>query len=301
MTTLRRVCFTHNNYTQEDWDNYVAYIEKNCICGVLGRETAPETGTPHIQGFFHLKSPRKFDTLKRMFKTAHFVKANGNDEQNFTYCTKTDLAPYIFGEAQSQGKRNDLDEVKTAIKAGKTKFQLMDEFSSTYSAHHKFIEDYTQELKNASLEKEVIEKFRPWQQQLVEELDKPADDRHIYWIYDPDGGIGKTRLARWLVDHKNAFYTNGGRSIDITYAYSHQPIVIFDYVRESQDFISYSTIEQLKNGILSSNKYNSCLKRFKSPHVVVFANFEPTSGKFSADRVILIKPEKELTVDFISF
>jgi len=299
--SLKRVAFTHSNYTEENWANYIAYIEKNCVFGVLAREIAPTTGTPHIQGFFNLRTQRKFSTLKNMFGTAHFEKAKASDEKNLAYCTKSDCKAYVFGEPQFAGKRNDLDEVKTAIKVGKTKFQLMEEFSETYSAHHKFIDEYTQAFKNDSLEKEIIEIFRPWQQLLINELEKPADDRHILWIHDPEGGIGKTRLARWLVDHKNAFYTNGGRSIDITYSYNHQPIVIFDYVRESQDFVSYSTIEQLKNGILSSNKYNSCLKRFKSPHVVIFANFKPPEGKFSADRVILIEPSKEQTSDIILF
>lgn len=290
MSTLKRVAFTHNNYTEKDFDDYKVYIEKNCVCGVLGREVAPNTGTPHIQGFFNLRTPRKFETLKKMFKTAHFEKAKASDEENFTYCTKSDPEPFIYGECQSQGKRNDLDQVKTAIKSGATKFQLMEQFSETYSSHSKFIESYSQEFKNNSIEKEVIEQFRPWQQSLLNTLESSPDDRHIIWIYDPEGGIGKTRLARWLVDHKGAFYTNGGRSIDITHSYNHQPIVIFDFVRESQDFVSYSTIEQLKNGILSSNKYNSCMKRFKSPHVVVFANYKPAEGKFSADRVILLQP-----------
>lgn len=303
-TTMKRVAFTKNNYTQEIFDKYANYIEKNCVCGVLGKETAPDTGTPHIQGFINLKTPRQFSTLQKVFEGAHLEKAIADDEANFTYCTKSDPTAYKFGEPQNMGKRNDLDELKTvitAIKSGATKFQLMDQYPTTYSKHQRFIENYIQEYANASMEREEITSFRPWQQSLINTLEQPSDDRHIIWVYDPDGGIGKTRLARWLCDHKNAFYTNGGRSIDITYSYNHQPIVIFDFVRESQEFISYSTIEQLKNGILSSNKYQSCLKRFKSPHVVVFANFEPSEGKFSKDRVILLTPAKEQSVDFVAF
>lgn len=305
-TSLKRVCFTHNNYTQEIFDKYAAYFEKNCVCAVIGRETAPTTGTPHLQGFFNLKTPRKFSTLQKAFQGANLIKANGTDEQNFTYCTKTDLAPYKFGEPQSQGKRNDLDQLDEIIQLITTnpsasKYELMTQFPKAYSKHQRFIDSFIQEHANNSMKKEEITTFRPWQQSLINTLEQPADDRHIIWIHDPTGGIGKTRLARWLVDHKNAFYTNGGKSIDITYSYNHQPIVIFDYVRESQDFVSYSTIEQLKNGILSSNKYQSCLKRFPSPHVVVFANFTPLEGKFSADRIILLEPSQEQSADFIAF
>jgi len=303
-TSLKRVAFTHNNYTQEIFDKYAAYIEKNCVCGVLGREQAPDTGTPHIQGFLNLKTPRKFSTLQKAFVGSHLEKAVADDAANFLYCTKSDPSPFTFGSPQSQGKRNDLDElddVIAKIKKGTPKFALMEQHPSIFSKHQRFIETFIQEYANSTMKKEEIVSFRPWQQSLINMLEQEPDDRHIVWIYDPDGGIGKTRLSRWLVDHKNAFYTNGGRSIDITYSYSHQPIVIFDFVRESQEFISYSTIEQLKNGILSSNKYQSCLKRFKSPHVIIFANFEPADGKFSKDRVILLKPTKEQSSDFVAF
>lgn len=302
-TSLKRVAFTHNNYTQEIFDKYANYIEKNCVFGVLGKETG-ESGTPHIQGYFNLKTPRQFSTLKKAFPTAHLEKAIADDSTNLAYCTKADTTAYKFGEPQTQGKRNDLsalEEIKAEIRSGVTKFQLMDQYSKAYSKHQRFIESYIQEFANAKMDKEVIENFRPWQQSLINTLQQPADDRHIIWVYDPDGGIGKTRLSRWLCDNMDAFYTNGGRSIDITYSYNHQPIVIFDFVRESENFISYATIEQLKNGILSSNKYQSCLKRFKSPHVVVFANFEPSEGKFSRDRVILLRPTAEQTQDFIAF
>jgi len=304
MSSLKRVCITYNNYTQEIFDKYAAYAEKNCVFAVFGKETAPDTGTPHIQGFINLRTPRKFSTLQKAFEGAHIEKARTPDQSNLAYCTKQDKTAFVYGEPQSQGKRNDLDELAeclAAIRKGTAKFQLMDQFPTTYSKHQRFIENYIQEYANNSLKKEHIDQFRPWQQSLINTLQQPADDRHIIWVYDPEGGIGKTRLSRWLVDHMDAFYTNGGRSIDITYSYNHQPIVIFDFVRESQEFISYSTIEQLKNGILSSNKYQSCLKRFKSPHVVVFANFEPAYGKFSKDRIVLIKPTNEQSLDFTAF
>lgn len=298
-TTVRRFCFTLNNYTQEEYDSLVAFANKSCTFAVIGKELAPDTNTPHLQGFMHMKTPRRFSTVKNVCKRMHVEKSQGTDEQNFAYCTKTDKQAFVFGEIVKQGQRSDLDELKDAIKSGSTKLQLMEQFSELYAKYPQFVNEYMQEVSNSQFPREEIVEFRPWQQDLLDLLAQPSDNRHIIWVYDEKGGIGKSHLARWLVDHKNAFYTNGGKSIDITYAYNREPIVIFDYVRESQDFVSYSTIEQLKNGILSCNKYKSCMKRFRSPHVVVFANFEPTPGKFSSDRIILLTPAPEKCVDFI--
>lgn len=94
-------------------------------------------------------------------------------------------------------------------------------------------------------------------------------------------------VFRWLVEHKQAFYCNGGKATDLCHAYNGQPICIFDYVRDAKEYVGYGVIEQLKNGILFSPKYESGLKRFDIPHVFIFANFLLEDGKFSADRIKL--------------
>jgi len=55
-------------------------------------------------------------------------------------------------------------------------------------------------------------------------------------------------------------------------------------------------MEALKNGFISSSKYESCTKTFPVPHVIVFSNELPDENKFSSGRLKihkLCKPKKK--------
>jgi len=53
---------------------------------VLGYEVAPDTGTPHIQGFITFKRCYRFSQLHKMFPTVHWEAAKCADAMN--YCMK---------------------------------------------------------------------------------------------------------------------------------------------------------------------------------------------------------------------
>ena len=110
--TVRRFCFTWNNYSDLDWVLCSEFIKKYAKYGIIGKEIAPNTGTHHIQGFINLQKPMRFSTIKqRLDSRIHIEKANGSDEQNQEYCKK---AGDFFEEGTPQyaGKRNDLDAAK---------------------------------------------------------------------------------------------------------------------------------------------------------------------------------------------
>jgi hypothetical protein len=68
-------------------------------------------------------------------------------------------------------------------------------------------------------------------------------------------------------------------------------ILIFDLQRAKEDYIPYGTIEQLKNGIFFSGKYEASTHVINSPHVICFANYPPDKYKLSADRWNIIEIE----------
>ena len=122
-----------------------------------------------------------------------------------------------------------------------------------------------------------------WQLDVVKRV-ATQNDRKILWVLDEKGGKGKSVLTNWFIDNKNAFMCNGGKLNDIAYAYDNQKIVIFDLPRCIEDFTPYRAMECFKDGRLFSAKYQSCIKRFIPPAVIVFANFEPVYEKLSVDR-----------------
>lgn len=88
----------------------------------------------------------------------------------------------------------------------------------------------------------------------------------------------------------NAIYVNGkGTDIKAAICEMKEPpdIVIFGYPRSTEDYISYGALEEIKDGIFFSGKYESRMKIFNPPHVYVFANFRPNEDEMSKDRWII--------------
>lgn len=77
--------FTLNNWTEDEYHNLINY-ESTYI--IIGKETAPTTGTPHLQGYIRFKNAVRLTTLCAAFPKIHWEPAKGTPEQNITYCQK---------------------------------------------------------------------------------------------------------------------------------------------------------------------------------------------------------------------
>lgn len=283
MSRWRNVCFTVNNPTDAAiaWPSNVHY-------GVYQLERG-NNGTRHWQGYAEFSTPMRLEALKRWLPTAHFEGRRGTKQQARDYCMKEDTrieGPWEHGDNNwaEQGKRNDIIDMRDAIAAGATREEINEQHTLASARAMRLRDELLNDAKKARQLKVDIVTLRPWQVDIVCTIYSPVDTRSVYWYYDPVGNTGKTHLATYLVDQFDAFYTNGGKGVDICYAYEGQRVVIFDYVRDAETFVNYAVIEQIKNGILFSSKYASMMKRFDHPHVFIFANFFPARDKMSRDR-----------------
>lgn len=125
-------CFTQNNFVVrpvlEDFPgaSYLVYQE----------ELAPQTGTPHLQGYVRFETRRTFSVVRDYFKAPrpHLECARGTPNENRLYCTKAETRrpgtePYEFGQCPEQrpGARNDILALTAAVKSGKTFKELTDD------------------------------------------------------------------------------------------------------------------------------------------------------------------------------
>lgn len=297
MSQAKHWCFTINNYTQQrieklielDYDNDVQY----CI---FGKEVGLE-GTPHLQGFISFKKRLRLNAVKRFIGEAHLTVAK-NLKNSIEYCKKeNDFEEYgempvdETGKRTGQGKRNDLEAFKLAVQNGeRNKRTLRERFSEVCAAYPRFFYEYIRDY----IPVPEVDDFplRPWQEDLKGKLEEEPNSRTIYFIVDETGNKGKTWFSDWYaVNNDNVQVMLPGKKADMAYTLIDEPrVIIFDCPRSKQgEFIQYDFLEDCKNGRVFSSKYESSLRRFKTPHVVVMMNEYPDMNKLSDDRYHVIE------------
>lgn len=275
-------CFTLNNPTTDriTWDPLL-------IGYAVYQKEVGEEGTPHFQGYVEAKKQMRLPQMIKMFQ-AHWTVARRVDKAH-DYCLKEDTrvdGPWTFGCRTVAGKRTDIEALKRMVDDGATRDEI---YLAMPDALDRYPRMLAYGLERAKRQKvlEIVLDPRPWQSDVIKIADSDPDERKVYWYSDIEGNQGKTYLAKYLVQKYGAYYNNGGKGADILFGYDSERVVIFDYVRDSKDFVNYGVIEQLKNGILYSPKYQSTMKVFPIPHVFVFANFRPDESKMSSDRWVI--------------
>lgn len=140
------------------------------------------------------------------------------------------------------------------------------------------------------LGKDLIKKLRPWQQNIVNMLDKEPDRRSIYWYYDEKGGVGKSSVAKYLWFHHKILTLSIGKASDLlnlVYKLQGKRMYIFDISRTVNEHAMteiYQALESVKNGYFVNTKYDTGVACFDIPHVIVFSNHYPKLSALSLDR-----------------
>ncbi|AXH74034.1 MAG: putative viral replication protein [Circoviridae sp.] len=138
-----------------------------------------------------------------------------------------------------------------------------------------------------------IAKFYPWQKDVLDTIQKEANDRTINWIWESNGCAGKTTFCKYIFMNYDKVVVLSGKASDmknciIDYKNTNNclpKIVLIDIPRSTNcDFLSYQGIEEIKNMFFYSGKYEGGMVCGKPPHMFVFANEEPNRAKCSEDR-----------------
>ena len=231
----------------------------------------------------------------------HLSPAEKVREANILYCQKGDTkdddaiarwsAPWleVAHKVKHQGKRTDWDKIAELVLEKQDFYEVIIEYPEYAMKYATGIRAMIAAAKEREGRDRLIAEFsdtelRWWQTQIINEINRPADSRRVTWIWENQGGVGKTWLAKYICAKHNAARFTNGRTCDIAFAYNGEPVVVFDLSRTVEGHVNYSVMEELKNGMLFSTKYVSTQKVFASPHILVFANWPPNRGAMSADR-----------------
>jgi len=149
----RNWVFTLNNYTEADIKRlanpfehvkYVAY----------GKEIAPETGTPHLQGYVCCWTPVRMSFFKKQLPRAHMEVMQGRLLDNDRYIEKEgDFT--TWGQKPDQGRRTDLVGLKRKIEEGHHPMDLAldDEgFTTVVGKHERFANSLYQHHRGRTMQ-----------------------------------------------------------------------------------------------------------------------------------------------------
>ena len=138
----------------------------------------------------------------------------------------------------------------------------------------------------------TLTKLYTWQKKIEDLFMTEPDDRSVNWYWESEGNVGKSAFCRYMAIRHNVCVIQGGKLSDIMNIIYNldmdtTTMIIIDIPRNNKSNVSYSSIECIKNGMITNTKYETGFKVFNPPHVVVFSNFEPDEDKLSSDRWVI--------------
>lgn len=296
----RHWVFTLNNWTIDDDDRLKA-LGAQVTYLVYGYETS-ETGTPHLQGYVVFPTVKRAQGAKSSISPrAHVEPKRGSPAQASEYCKKEGVfAEFGILPTGARGTTR-FDEFKHWLvsrrdsgEALPTDREIANNFPELWLRNGQRLHDLAGHLyPPPSLLDEAEPELNPWQRTLHLALrTEDPGDRAVLFYVDEEGGKGKTWFQRFMVSRypEEVQILSGGKRDDVAHALQvDKTIFLFNIPRGGMEFLNYTILEQLKDRMVFSPKYDSKTKIFKHRvHVVVFCNEEPDMTRMTDDRYVII-------------
>lgn len=167
--------FRNYTFTRNNWEDTVFEDTLECKYIVYGKEIAPTTGTPHLQGTVVFNSPRSFDSVQKHFKGCH-IEVCVDLPKSIAYCkedgdwTERGTAPKTQKE-KGEANASRWRDIRLAAEEGR-----IDDIPDDVRFLH---------LRTINLHRDEASKKR--------KIDD-TEEQHL-WYYG-DSGTGKSRKAR---------------------------------------------------------------------------------------------------------
>lgn len=140
------------------------------------------------------------------------------------------------------------------------------------------------------------QRWYPWQQRLIQQIDQPPDKRKVLWRWESVGGSGKSYLADWLQCNRDACVLEITDYRDVAHVmYNLRTLkrwkgntIVFDLNRRheyQQNGDIYHLIDSIKDRRITSGRDGAVVKFKRRLHVIVLATWPPNIHALSKDRL----------------
>lgn len=251
-TRSRAFCFTTNNPSDED---YECLEGLDCKFVIFGHETAPSTGTEHLQGYVYFKNPISFKSCKtRLPAGSHIEIAHGTPEQNITYCSKG-------GDVIEHGERP-----LSATEKGDSERARWDE-----------IYNLAIEERYSELPRDVLVRYHRGLRSLRglhyhQRVSEPLPDIRNMW-FSGKPGVGKSRSARaWAEqNHMRVYVKTMNNWWD---GYNYEEVVLIDDLDRDHNKLAY-LLKLWGDRYPFQAEVKGGMMYIRPRHIIVTSNYKP--------------------------
>jgi len=251
---FRAWCFTLNNYNHQDEQHIQNIVKGFARYIVYGRELAPETGTPHLQGYVYFHNARQRKAVSRLLPRARLDVANGSAQQNRDYCTK-DQDFFECGEIP-------MDRTEARIKGGAANAAR---YANAVELARKGDMDSIREsdpqmflVHGPRLESLYAPEARPLE----------GDLQHEWWV--GPSGTGKSRLLWELYPKHFAKALNKWWD-----GYRHQEVVAIEEWSPKNDLTASALKKWADRYPFPGEIKGGCLQGLRPKKIIVLSNYTP--------------------------
>lgn len=193
--------FTYQNYNHNI--NYKEYLLVNTHIkrAVLGYETAPITGLPHLQGYVEFIRSQRLSFVRRIFPDAHWAPSRRPSTANWIYCTKSGRFDTIGNFSVEMQRASSVALPVSVMLKGllNQPTSLQAKVSNEYSNKFQYYQYMVPLLENVASRWKQYDSWKvkllyPWQYTVLRSV-MTQNDREVLWICDPQGNHGKTFLG----------------------------------------------------------------------------------------------------------
>ena len=218
------------------------------------QEEEGKEGTKHLQGSISLKIKARLTELKKWDSRIHW-ECTKNVKAADAYCCKE----------ETRAGRIFTHEKKRAFIRTKSKFDGMEP-----------------------------------REEIMEVITQEPDNRTLHWFWSKEGAVGKTTTAAYLEHNYEGVYVVNGKAADMKNQVISQlkegndlDIVIITVPRTAENYVSYAAMEEIKDALIYSGKYEGGSANIEHPHVMILANFPPNESACSVDRWNVVELKKK--------